>query len=231
MLEALIFDVDGTLAETEEIHRHAFNAAFAKAGLEWSWTRQDYQVLLTTAGGKERIARYVAEIGADLVGTSVADLHASKTAIYGSLLSQGQISLRPGIADLIAQARAAGLRLAIATTTSLPNVEALCCSVFGKRAGQVFEVIVAGDMVSAKKPAPDAYFQALHQLDLNAGQAVALEDSLNGLRSAKAAGLAVCVAPGVYSLGENLSGADLLVPEFSDLGGLAALMSLRRRKT
>lgn len=231
MLDALIFDVDGTLAETEELHRRAFNAAFAEAGLGWHWTEKDYHALLKATGGKERITRYATEIGLNPANIPVASLHAAKTLHYGALMTRGEISLRPGIADLMGQARAAGLRLAVATTTSLPNVEVLCQAVFGKPADQVFEVIIAGDMVSAKKPAPDAYLLALHHLCLTAGQAVALEDSRNGLRAAKAAGLAVCVSPGVYTRDEDFRDADLLVAQFSDIGGLAALTTLGRRTT
>ncbi|NCM96913.1 MAG: HAD hydrolase-like protein, partial [Rhodobacterales bacterium] len=131
VLEALIFDVDGTLAETEELHRRAFNTAFAEAGLAWHWSRDDYRALLKTTGGKERITRFAAEAGLDPAAVPVADLHRAKTAAYVALMAQGEIALRPGIADLMDQARAAGVALAIATTTTPANVEALCRAVFG----------------------------------------------------------------------------------------------------
>lgn len=226
MLRALIFDVDGTLAETEELHRRAFNDAFAQAGLGWHWTQGDYHALLKTTGGKERIARFVAEQGQVMAPAQVAALHAAKTARYVALMAQGQIALRPGIGDLIAQAQAAGIRLAIATTTSLPNVEALSLAVFGKPAAQVFEVIAGGDMVAAKKPAPDVYLLALRMLGLHPEQAVALEDSRNGLHAAKAAGLACCLCPGVYTQGEDFDRADLILSDFTELDGLATLKTL-----
>ncbi|EEW26554.1 HAD family hydrolase [Rhodobacter ferrooxidans] len=225
--EALIFDVDGTLAETEELHRRAFNAAFADAGLRWNWSQDDYRALLTTTGGKERIARYVTERGGDPATVPVAELHKAKTAHYVDLMARGQIALRPGIADLIDEARAAGRRLAIATTTSPANVEALCLAVFGKPAAQVFDVIAAGDEVPAKKPAPDIYLLALQRLGLTADRAVALEDSRNGLRSARAAKLACVVSPGVYTAGEDFSAATLVLGCFTDLGGLAGLSAVR----
>ncbi|MDP4034446.1 MAG: HAD-IA family hydrolase [Pseudorhodobacter sp.] len=227
MLEALIFDVDGTLAETEELHRRAFNTAFAQAGLGWHWAQADYRGLLTTTGGKERITRFAAEQGLDPARLPVADLHRAKTAAYVALMAQGEIALRPGIADLMDQARAAGVRLAIATTTTPANVEALCRAVFGKPASQVFDVIAAGDEVAAKKPAPDVYLLALHRLGVAADRAVALEDSRNGLRAARAAGLACVVSPGVYSVGEDFSAATRVLSCFSDLGGLAGLVELR----
>ena len=229
MVEALIFDVDGTLAETEDLHRRAFNETFAEAGLDWHWDRRDYRVLLTTTGGKERMARHARQqgIGSDF---PVAELHAAKTARFGALLAQGQIAPRPGVAELIAEARRAGLRLAIATTTSLPNVEALSQALFGAAAGRVFEVIVAGDMVAAKKPAPDVYSQALQRLGLGPHQAVALEDSRNGLLAAKAARLVCCVSPSVYTLGEDFSEADRVIFELSELGGLVGLLAMMERQ-
>ena len=223
MLGAIIFDVDGTLAETEELHRRAFNETFAEAGLDWHWTQADYTLLLKTTGGKERIARFINEIKEDPADFPVAALHAAKTERYVAMMTQGGISLRPGIADLLDQARVSGVRLAVATTTSLPNVQALAWAVFGTSAEQMFEVIASGDMVPAKKPAPDVYRLALDSLGLAVGQVVALEDSLNGLRSAKAAGIRCVVAPGFYSRDEDLSGADLLLDDFSDLDGLAGL--------
>lgn len=223
-LAALIFDVDGTLAETEELHRHAFNDAFAAAGLGWHWSQDAYRDLLTTTGGKERIARYMAEVGAD--GIDVPALHADKTARYAALMAEGGLALRPGIRALIAQARAAGLKLAVATTTSRPNVDALCTACFDAAAAEVFDVLACGDEVRAKKPAPDVYLLALERLGLPPAHAVAFEDTPMGLASAKAAGLRCIVSPGVYTKAGDLSAADRLVAEFSDLleGGIARLV-------
>ncbi|MDT8855573.1 HAD family hydrolase [Paracoccaceae bacterium Fryx2] len=223
MLEALIFDVDGTLAETEELHRRAFNETFAAAGLGWHWSRDDYTALLTTTGGKERMARYVTEQGGDLGALPLAALHADKTARYVALMAGGAMALRPGIAELIAGARVAGLKLAVATTTSPENVDALCRAVFGQAAGRVFDVIAAGDMVAAKKPAPDVYLLALQRLGVAPQRAVALEDSRNGLRAALAAGLPCLVSPGVYTVAEDFTGAAAVMPCFTELGGLAGI--------
>lgn len=209
--EALIFDVDGTLAETEPLHLAAFNAVFAQAGL-WQWSEREYRTLLTTTGGKERIARYITEHGWDLDRYPVADLHAAKNRHYAGLL--GQVTLREGIAELIAGAQASGIRLAIATTTSQENVVALLHAV---GAEDVFESIAAGDMVAEKKPAPDVYLLALRQLGLPAEACLALEDSRQGLRSAKAAGLRVALCPALFTKGDGASGADILLESFADL--------------
>lgn len=213
-----MFDVDGTLAETEELHRRAFNETFAAAGLPWHWSRSTYRALLQTTGGKERIARFAAEQGVDPAHLDIATLHADKTARYARLVAAERLQPRPGIVALIEAARPAGLRLAVATTTSHANIEALCRALFAAPATGVFEVIAAGDEVTAKKPAPDVYHLALERLGVAPARALAFEDSRNGLRAAKAAGLACVVAPGIYTRGEDFTGADRLVPEFSDLG-------------
>jgi HAD superfamily hydrolase (TIGR01509 family) len=214
---ALIFDVDGTLAETEELHRQAFNAAFAAYGLPWHWDQPAYRKLLDVAGGKERIAHFIAsgaERGSDAVAR-VAELHAAKTERYTALVGSGAVPLRPGVARLLAEARQAGVRLAIATTTSLPNVEALLQAALGPDAMAQFEVIGAGDVVGAKKPAPDIYRYVLDRLALPAEACLAFEDSVNGLRAAAAAGLATVVTPGIYTEGDDFAGA---LAVLSDLG-------------
>ena len=196
-LRAIIFDVDGTLAETEELHRRAFNEAFAAAGLDWHWDRADYRRLLKVTGGKERIAAHVAAAG--VASPDIPALHRDKTERYTALMAAGEIALRPGIAELIADARSEGLRIAIATTTSRPNVDALIRATMGADTGAIFDAVAAGDEVAAKKPAPDVYLLALHRLNLTAPEAVALEDSLNGFTSAHAAGLRCIVAASAYT--------------------------------
>jgi HAD superfamily hydrolase (TIGR01509 family) len=213
MVKALIWDVDGTLAETEEVHRAAFNAAFEAAGMNWHWDQPTYARLLKVTGGKERIRAHAAVLGLPCVDATA--LHAEKTAHYVALMRQGRVSLRPGVAALMAEARARGLRLAIATTTSPANVTALAQAVWQRSAEEVFDVIAAGDEVTAKKPAPDVYKLALARLGLPADLAIAIEDSLNGLRAAQGAGLRCVVAPGLYTGVEDLSAADWLVPDLT----------------
>lgn len=217
-LEAIVFDVDGTLAETEEVHREAFNVTFRRWGLNWAWDRETYRILLRTTGGKERIAAWQAmpESGGPILSTDeIAQFHREKTEEYGRILDRG-IALRPGIDALIGRARAQGLKLAIATTTNRPNVERLARAVWQVAAEDKFDVIAAGDEVAAKKPAPDVYLLALERLGLPAEKAVALEDSRNGVLSARAAGLGVVVSPSAYTAAEDFGGASLVVDEFDD---------------
>lgn len=218
-LGALIFDVDGTLAETEDLHRAAFNETFAAAGLPWHWSVEDYTRLLRTTGGKERMRVWAAEVGTEVGtvagGDLIGRLHAEKTRRYGDLLAGGGLNLRPHVAGLVASARAAGLRLAVATTTNRPNVDALTEAAWGLPADRVFDVIAAGDKVSAKKPAPDVYLLALSRLGLPARDAIAFEDSRNGLLSARAAGLRVVVAPSIFTMHEDFTGAEVLAPDLA----------------
>lgn len=205
--EALIFDVDGTLAETEEVHRQAFNETFADFGLGWHWGVDDYRGLLKIAGGKERIRAHAATIGDDLADEFVRHMHARKTWRYGEMIKSGATGLRPGITELIADAADKHVRLAIATTTNRPNVDALIAATLGCPAEDVFEVIAAGDEVAAKKPAPDVFLLALERLGLPPGACLAFEDSRNGLRAALGAGLATIVSPSQYTAGEDFAGA------------------------
>ncbi|MGV6804818.1 MAG: HAD family hydrolase [Ruegeria sp.] len=212
-VKALIFDVDGTLSETEEAHRIAFNHAFDEAGIGWHWTVSDYTALLRVTGGKERMrAHRDAADTQSLTDAEIAALHDRKTQIYARSVAAGQVGLRPGVAELIASARAAGLRLAIATTTSRPNVDALCRACWGCPAHQIFDVIASGDEVPAKKPAPDVYQLALDRLGLPAKACLAIEDSANGVRSARAAGIEVLVTPSAYTAGDDFQGARWFIP-------------------
>lgn len=204
MLKAIIFDVDGTLSETEEVHRHAFNGAFREKGLDWHWSRKLYKKLLDVSGGKERIRQFIdqhhrqyPEI--DDLDEFIRDIHLTKTAKYTRMVLDGKASLRPGIRQLIRNTAINGYRLAIATTTSIPNVEALLSAAFGGEGMALFEVICAGDSVPAKKPAPDIYIAALERLKLRADECIAIEDSRNGLLSAVAAGIPTVITPGVYT--------------------------------
>jgi HAD superfamily hydrolase (TIGR01509 family) len=220
-IKALIFDVDGTIADTEETHRQSFNAAFLEHGLAWDWSRREYAELLRTSGGKERIAVYIASLRLEpqesaRLGRMVQLIHGSKTRIYGELIADRRAPLRPGVARLIGEARSAGLRLGIASTTTSANIAALIGAQFGAEAWSWFEALACGDVVSNKKPAPDIYTRALGMLRLPAEACVAFEDSVNGLRSAKAAGLFTVVTPTAWSEGQDFSGADLLLRSLGD---------------
>lgn len=222
-LQAILWDVDGTLADTElDGHLPAFNEAFAEAGLPWHWDRATYLELLAVTGGKERMLAWwqrVDPAGAAAPGVAerIRALHAAKTARYTARVAAAQVTLRPGVARLIDQARAAGIRQAIATTTSPENVHALLAATLGPEAPGWFEVIGAGDVVAAKKPAPDIYHWVLDRLGLPAAACVAIEDSAAGASAALAAGLPTLVVrcPG---------GRDEPLPDVRRLPGAGRLL-------
>jgi HAD superfamily hydrolase (TIGR01509 family) len=222
MLEALIFDLDGTLADTEETHRQAFNAAFVEFELWWDWSPSLYTQLLAVSGGKERLTHYIGTLGVPAAERErllqiVPALHATKTRIYTELLVRGRLPFRAGVLPLLRAARGAGLKLAIASTTTSANVGALLQAYLGPASGIVFDVVACGDQVQEKKPAPDIYRLVLGSLRLSAESCIAFEDSANGLRAAKGAGLATVITPSRWTAGEDFSSADLVLPSLEGL--------------
>ena len=219
MLEALIFDVDGTLADTErDGHRPAFNAAFAEAGLPWHWDAALYGELLEVTGGKERIRFFCERHAPEFLQQAdaearIRELHAAKTRHYVELCAKG-IPLRPGVERLLREARAAGLRLAIATTTTPENISAL----LAPDLLALFEKVGAGDTVPNKKPAPDIYQWVLAQLGLPAAACLAIEDSANGLKASRGAGLATVITRTAYTDDHDFSGALVLLPDLGEVG-------------
>lgn len=222
-LKALLFDVDGTLADTEKDgHRVAFNVAFAEAGLDWDWSVELYGKLLAVTGGKERIRFYLDRYNPsfrrprDLDGF-IARLHLSKTDHYTRMLSEGLIPLRPGVRRLLAEARSAGLRLGIATTTTPSNVAALLQHSLAPDGESWFEVIAAGDIVPAKKPAPDIYIWAMQRMGLAPEHCMAFEDSENGVLAARHAGIrSIVVTTNDYTLDHDFPGASLVLDQFGE---------------
>ncbi len=231
MLRALIFDVDGTLADTETAHLAAFNHAFTALGLDWHWDEALYNELLQASGGKERILRYwktrqpdLMELEAMALADTVNRLHELKTAAYEGAVNDGAVVLRPGVLPLIHAALAQGLQLAIATTTSPANVVALLRRALGSDWRSHFVTIGDASTAPLKKPHPQVYLQVLQALDLDATQCLAFEDSSNGLRAAVAAGLATVVTPTRFTDDHDFTGALRRVPDL----GAVDLAQLRR---
>jgi len=221
-IKAIIFDVDGTLADTEEGHRIAFNEAFAQSGLGWHWDGPLYERLLAVTGGKERIRYYLRDFRPGFVMPADSDgfvsrLYALKTRLYVAMVRSGRIPLRPGIRTLIEDAHGAGIALAIATTTAPDNVAALLEVGLGPRWADLFGAVGCGDMVPHKKPAPDVYLWVLQQLGVTAAECIALEDSDNGLRASLAAGIRTYITVNDYTRGHRFDGAAAVFEDLSDL--------------
>jgi HAD superfamily hydrolase (TIGR01509 family) len=231
-IQAIIFDVDGTLADTEDGHRKSFNKAFAENRLDWNWDVALYDKLLKVTGGKERIKYYVESWLPDFKKPAdyeafVKNLHVVKTGHYTAMLREGAIPLRPGIKQLISDARNAGILLAIATTTSPENVSALLEVGLGKDWAKNFDANGCGDIVPLKKPAPDIYNWVLNELKLAPQDCIALEDSNNGLRSALAAGIKTYITTNPYTRKQDFTGAAAVFDDLSDLPRFYSLIGLR----
>jgi beta-phosphoglucomutase-like phosphatase (HAD superfamily) len=223
-LQALIFDVDGTLADTESAHLAAFNHAFAEMGMNWEWDETLYTELLDISGGKERILHYwktscpeLLEVGAMAQSDTVNRLHELKTAAYEAAVNGGAVSLRPGVLKLMDEALSQGLQLAIATTTSPVNIAALMRQAIGADWRLNFTAIGDASTAPIKKPHPQVYLQMLDALQLKPDACLALEDSSNGLRAATAAGLATLITPTHYTAHHNFAAALRVVPDLSQV--------------
>lgn len=220
-LKTIIFDVDGTLANTEETHRQSFNIAFQEFGLEYHWSVEDYTALLSISGGRERIQAFLKSqdfgIKSDLSLRNFAlRLHKRKSEIYREKVVAGHIGLRSGVRRLIDEAHAGNIRLGIATATSLANVETLLKYNMGENALSEFDAIVTSDTVKDKKPSPVVYQFAVAELGLTPEYCVAIEDTSNGNRAALAAGLKTLITTHSFTKGNDFSGAGLVVDQLGE---------------
>jgi HAD superfamily hydrolase (TIGR01509 family) len=236
-MKALIFDCDGVLVDTErDGHRVAFNRAFAAAGIDADWDVELYGKLLTIAGGKERMTFYFNEVGwpkGKTAETLIPELHKRKTAIFTDLIAKGSLPLRPGVARIVDEAHAAGVRLGVCTTSDPKAIDGVL-NLFGPERKKWFEVVLAGDIVRKKKPDPEIYNLAKQTLELDGRDCVVVEDSRNGLLASLGAGMPTLITTSTYTKDEDFKGAAKVVPELGDppkvlvtLGDLKAIAARR----
>jgi beta-phosphoglucomutase-like phosphatase (HAD superfamily) len=233
-LKALIFDVDGTLADTERNgHRVAYNKTFTEMGLDWHWNPDVYGDLLSVSGGKQRMRYYIDKYQPTLPedrepDALISDIYARKTEVFRDMLIDGAIPLRTGVERLFREARDAGLRLAIATTTAPSNIRYLIISNLGEAALDWFDIIAAGDIVPDMKPSPEIYQLVLNEMGWDAAECLAFEDSYNGVQSALGAGLPVIITITDYTRDEDFNGADLVLSGLGDPGHPVEVISNSR---
>lgn len=224
-MPALIFDCDGVLADTEQYgHLPAFNQTFREFGLPVQWSIEDYADKVKISGGKERLMSLITPEFAELIEIPddptartalIASWHRRKTEIYTDLIEGGVVPARPGIDRIVREASAAGWTLAVASTSAEPSVRAVLTHAVGLEQASRFAVF-AGDIVAKKKPAPDIYLHALAVLGVSPDDAIVVEDSENGLRSATTAGLRTVVTVSSYTSNEDFSAAALVVSSLGD---------------
>ncbi len=220
-LEAIIFDVDGTLADTEDVHRQAFNRAFKEFDLDWNWTPKLYEELLSISGGRERIAYYGADLAGHFrqpeeFGHFVRDMHEVKTRIYAEIIDTGKVPLRPGVQRLLNEAREAGLALAIATSSTFSNLKTLLDRNLPENWMSWFSAIATCDTVSQKKPSPAVYQSVIDILGVNPAHGVAIEDTTNGCLAATGAGLTTVITTHFFTRHHHFPHAALVVDSLGE---------------
>lgn len=220
-LQALIFDCDGVLVDTErDGHRVAFNQAFAEIGLDAEWDVSLYGDLLEIAGGKERMRHYFDANGwpDDIADRDefIKEMHKLKTDCFMRIIESGQLPLRPGVARLVDEAIEGNVTLAVCSTSNERAVTNVVERLLGPQRRARFAAILAGDMVSKKKPDPEIYNLAAERLNLDPARCVVVEDSRNGFLAAHAAGMHCIVTTNGYTEHEDFSDADLVVSELGE---------------
>lgn len=228
-MSAIVFDCDGVLADTErDGHRLAFNQAFRELGIPIGWSEETYRDKLQIAGGKERMASELTPafalangLATDADGQAelLAGWHRRKTEIYTEMVAAGALPTRPGITRIITEAQDAGWQLGVASTSAEPSVRAILAQAIGRERAGRFDLVLAGDVVARKKPAPDIYLLALERLGLTPAEVLVVEDSRNGLVAATEAGLRCVMTVNGYTEDEDSSEAILVVSTLGDPGG------------
>jgi HAD superfamily hydrolase (TIGR01509 family) len=222
MLKAVIFDCDGVLVDTEKDgHRVAFNRAFKQRGLAHEWSVEKYHQLLQITGGKERMRHFFNDVGWPEgmdQDAFIREVHKVKTDLFLGIIAAGELPLRPGVARLVDESIAAGILLAVCSTSNERAVNLIIERLLGAERRRYFAAVLAGDVVSKKKPDPEIYQLALATLKLAPTECVVIEDSRVGLLAAKAAGIKCVVTTNYYTENEDTSEADIVVPELGDGG-------------
>lgn len=219
LLQAVVFDMDGVIAETEgEGHRIAFNETFKKEGIKAEWDHETYGELLKISGGKERMRHFflgkgLLPVADDDMDEYISDLHRKKTSLFQDLIKSGRIHPRPGVRDLAQSIINSGTYLALATTSNEKAAHTLLTSLLGKQLHNEFDLIVAGDMVSKKKPDPEIYTLVAERLDVEPKLSFVIEDTQNGLQAGLGAGFNVCVTTSSYTKTEDFTGATFIVDD------------------
>jgi HAD superfamily hydrolase (TIGR01509 family) len=220
-LEALVFDLDGTFVDTDEMHRRAFNQAFLEFELGFDWKPDMYETLLTVSGGADRIRHFIdgRPLSQDqklALHAVVPAVHREKTRIYGELLSHNAVKLRSGVRRLFGEARQAGLQIGVVATSASANMQPLILSVLGREGASGIRAFVSADRVPQKKPAPDIYMLAASMLGVAPEYCAAFEDSTNGVLAAKAAGLFTIATPSRWTRSQDFSRADVCLSELGE---------------
>ena len=218
-LKAIIFDMDGTLANTEELHRLAFNAAFEEFSLPIHWSEKIYADLLVISGGKERTYQFIKDNNIKIEGNLrkfVTIFHTRKSEIYRQMVVDGHLKLRNGVKRLINEAKDQGIRLGIATSSSRANVETLLTTTLGKHGQDLFESIVSCDLIGDQKPSPAVYQYALAELGMAPENCIAIEDTYNGNEAAKAAGIKTVITTHNFTTDSDFTGAALVLDQLGE---------------
>jgi HAD superfamily hydrolase (TIGR01509 family) len=228
-LKAVIFGAIGVIAETSDLQRQAFNRAFREQDLDWHWDAATYRRLLSINGGQTRLRAYRDEDAerSDVTDAVIATLHERKTYHYAALTANGSLKPRRGVAALIKACQNAGVPVALCTSTSVDNVDAIKAALGDALDFSAFASITTIDKIGAVKPAPDAYLHCLSQLGLLAHEVIAIEDTPVSISAAMAAGIAVIATPGAMTDDQDFAGAAVTVDDLAavTLAQLNAIIS------
>jgi HAD superfamily hydrolase (TIGR01509 family) len=230
-LKAVIFGAIGTIAETSDLQRQAFNTAFKAAGLDWNWNAEVYRDLLKINGGQNRIASYrdADSTRAGVTDAKIAALHQAKTEHYVTMLKKTSLRPRTGVVELNEACRADNIQVAFCTSTAIDNVDGIGAALSDLLPFERFSTIVTIDKIDRPKPSPDAYIYCLKQLDLTADEVIAIEDTPASIAAAKTAGIMTIATPGETTSNQNFDTADLIVPDLTSITveRLSALLQAR----